>query len=467
MTREPFAHPYIPNSAPDTRRQMLKEIGVDGVEELFEAIPERLRYRERLALPEPLMAEPELRRHVEGILSNNGHCGEYLNFLGAGCWQHFVPAVCDEVIGRSEFLTAYSGSTYPDLGKYQARFEYQSQMAELLDLDVVSDPTYDWASAAGLLLRMASRITGRDEVLVADTLGNERWSVIESLCGPGTLPGNVAIQRVAHDPNTGAMDLDDLRRKVTPSTAAVYFENPSYLGCLEPQGAEISRIAHEAGALSVVGVDPISLGVLEPPPRYGADMVCGDLQPLGVHMSCGGGLAGFMAFPDEERFVSECPLILFGIAETVSGEFAFGEVMAERTSYHLRDQAKDWVGTSTGLMGICAAVYLTALGPVGMREIGETIIQRAHFAARRLGDIEGVQVHLGPAFFKEFVVGFDGTGMSIGEINQGLLERGIFGGKDLSSEFPELGQSALYCVTEIHTREDVDRLADAVREVVS
>lgn len=467
MTREPFVHPYIPNATPDTRRLMLKEIGVDDIGELFEAIPERLRYRDRLALPEPLVAEPELRRHVEGILGNNRHCGEYLSFLGAGCWQHFVPAICDEVIGRSEFLTAYSGSTYPDLGKYQARFEYQSQMAELLDLDVVSDPTYDWASAAGLLLRMASRITGRAEVLVADTLGQERWGVIENLCGPGTLPGNVELRRVAHDPRTGAMDLDELRRSVSSSTAAVYFENPSYLGFLEPHGAEISRIAHEAGALSVVGVDPISLGVLEPPPRYGADMVCGDLQPLGVHMSCGGGLSGFMAFPDEERFVSECPLILFGVAETVGGELAFGEVMAERTSYHLRDQAKDWVGTSTGLMGICAAVYLSALGPVGMREIGETIIQRAHFAARELGAIEGVQVLLGPNFFKEFVVGFDATGMTVEEIDRGLAERGIFGGKNLSHEFPEFGQSALYCVTEIHTRADVDRLVDAVREVVS
>lgn len=467
MKREPFVHPYIPNSAPDTRRIMLKEIGVDDVEELFEAIPERLRYRGRLDLPAPLIAEPELRRHVEGILAENRHCNEYLNFLGAGCWQHFVPAICDEVIGRSEFLTAYSGSTYPDLGKYQARFEYQSQLGELLDLDVVSDPTYDWASAAGLLFRMASRITGRDEVLVADTVGTERWSVIESLCGPPALPGNVVMRPVAHDAATGAMDLDDLRGKLGASTAAVYFENPSYLGFLEPRGTEISQAAHGAGALSLVGVDPISLGVVAPPPRYGADMVCGDIQPLGVHMSAGGGLSGFMAFPDDPRFVDECPLILFGIAETVNDEFAFGEVLADRTSYHSRDQAKDWVGTSTGLMGICAAVYLSALGPSGMREIGETIIQRSHYAARQLGAIEGVQVHLGPGFFKEFVVGFDGTGLSIEEINRGLLERGIFGGKDLSTEFPEFGQAALFCVTEIHTRADLDRLTDAVQEVVS
>jgi glycine dehydrogenase subunit 1 len=244
-------------------------------------------------------------------------------------------------------------------------------------------------------------------------------------------------------------------------------ETPSYLGTIETQVAAIGELAHAAGALLIVGVDPISLGVLEAPGAYGADLVCGDLQPLGNHMNCGGGLSGFMAFPDDERFVSECPLILFGIAETIEpGEYGFGEVMFERTSYAMRDQARDWVGTSTGLMGIAASVYLALLGPHGMRELGETIVQRSHYAADRLSSIPGVAIRFPDAFFKEFVVDFGATGRSVADINAALLDRGIFGGKDLSDESPDLASCALYCVTEVHTADDIDLLRRSLTEVL-
>ncbi|MEO8291726.1 MAG: aminomethyl-transferring glycine dehydrogenase subunit GcvPA [Actinomycetota bacterium] len=466
MTREPFVHPYIPNSAPDTRRQMLLEIGVEDVEELYEEIPERLRFKRRLDLPEALPSEPELRRHVEGLLARNQHCEDYLSFLGGGCWQHSVPAVCDEIMGRSEFISAYSGSTYPDLGKYQARFEFQSQMAELLDMDDVADSTYDWGNAAGQSLRMTCRITGRNQVVLVDTVGPERLAVIRTLCGPPGMPGHIDVELVGHDPLTGFIDLADLERSVSSATAAVYIENPSYLGFVEPNGAQVSSVAHAAGALSVVGVDPISLGVLTPPSRYGADIVCGELQSLGMHLMAGGCQAGFMAFRDEEAFVSECPLILFGIAETIrEGELAFGEILAERTSYGLRDKGRDWVGTSTGLYAIGAGVYLSLMGPQGMREIGETIIQRAHYASDLIEKIDGLRRLFTPGFFKEFVINFDDAGTTVKDVNRGLLDRKIFGGKDLSTELPGLGQSALFSVTEVHAKDDLDRLADALSQV--
>lgn len=445
---------------------MLLEIGVEDVEELYEEIPERLRLARRLDLPEALPSEPELRRHMEELLGRNEHCESYLNFLGGGCWQHSVPAVCDEIMARSEFISAYSGSTYPDLGKYQARFEFQSQMAELLDMDDVADSTYDWANAAGQALRMACRITGRNEVVLVDTVGPERLSVIRTLCGPSNMAGHIDVKLVGHHPVTGLIDLAALERSVSRNTAAVYLENPSYLGCVEPSGAEVSAAAHAAGALSVVGVDPISLGILAPPSRYGADIVVGELQSLGMHLMAGGCQAGFMAFRDEEAFVSECPLILFGIAETIrEGELAFGEILAERTSYGLRDKGRDWVGTSTGLYAIGAGVYLSLMGPQGMREVGETIVQRSHYAADLIDGIEGLRRLFTPGFFKEFVVNFDDAGVGVREVNRSLLDHGIFGGKDLSAEFPELGQSALFSVTEIHTKGDLDRLAEALSEV--
>ena len=218
----------------------------------------------------------------------------------------------------------------------------------------------------------------------------------------------------------------------------------------------------------MVGVDPITLGVLTPPADYGADIVCGDIQPLGMHMQFGGGQAGFIATRDEEAYVMEYPSRLFGIAPTsVPGEYGFGDVAYDRTSFARREKGKEWVGTAAALWGITAGVYLALMGPQGMAEIGEGIMARAHYALLQLGRIDGVWA---PVFrsphFQEFVVNFDGTGKTVAEINGALLTRGIFGGKDLSWEFPELGESALFCVTEVHTKADIDRLVGALEEVV-
>jgi glycine dehydrogenase subunit 1 len=457
-------YPYIPNSVPAVKQRMLSAVGAESVDEFYADVPEELRLTQPLNLPPPLLSEAALKRHVEGILARNRTAGELLSFLGAGCYQHHVPAICDEVNSRGEFLTAYAGEPYDDHGRFQALFEYASMMGELLNMDVVNVPTYDGYQAAATALRMASRITGRREALVCRAISPDKLSKIQDYCQRA-----VAIRLFGVDPRTGQMDQDALRAAISDRTAAVYFENPSYLGVIEGQGEEIACIAHEQGALCVVGADPLSLGVLTPPADYGADIVCGDIQPLGMHMQFGGGQAGFIATRDEERYVLEYPSRLFGIAPTrVPGEYGFGDVAYERTSFARREEGKEWVGTAAALWGITAGVYLALMGPQGMAEIGEGIMMRARYAMLRLAKIPGVRA---PAFrsshFQEFVVDLNGTGRTVAEINQGLLARGILGGKDLSQEFPELGQSALYCVTEVHTREDIDRLAAALKEVVA
>ena len=463
----PFVHPYIPNSAPEVKRQMLDDMGLADVDQILAEIPRDLRLDRLLDLPAPLTSELDLRRHVEGILGRNTSCAENLSFLGGGCWNHFVPAVCDEIVGRGEFLTAYSGGSYSDLGKHQARFEYNSLMAELLDYEVVVEPTYDWGSAAGLAARMAARITGRREVLVPENLGRERLSIMRELCEPEFMERHLPVRPVACDPRTGQMLLDDLRRSLSQATAAVYFENPGYLGHFEPAAAEICDLARASGAISIAGVDPISLGIIASPGSYGADIAVGDLQPLGIHMSCGTGLSGFMAFPDDDRFVAECPSAIYTILETdARGQHAFGELLSGRTSYGQREKAPDWVGTQTGLWAICAGVYLATMGPQGMHEVGETIVRRAHYAARALARIPGVTLPMGDAFFKELPVCLDDTGKSVKDVNRALLERGVFGGRDLSGDYPWLGQSALYCFTEVHTRADIDRLVATLREAL-
>jgi glycine dehydrogenase subunit 1 len=253
---------------------------------------------------------------------------------------------------------------------------------------------------------------------------------------------------------------------MSPDTAGIYFENPSYLGFIEHQGKAISDIVHENGALSLVGADPVSLGVMIPPSNYGADIVCGDIQGLGVHMNFGGGHGGFIASRDEERFVMEYPSRLFGITKTsVEGEYGFGDVAYDRTSFAVREEGKEFVGTHAALWGITAAVYLSLMGPKGMQELGKTIMQRSQYAMKKLAEIKGVKAPLFDSpHFKEFVVSFKDTGMTVEDINKSLLKQGIFGGKDLSREFPELGNSALYCVTEVHTKEEIDRLVQALKD---
>jgi len=457
--KKSFVHPYIPNSVPEVKAKMLKEIGVKNIEELYQDIPEKLRFKGALKLPEALPSEYALKKHMEDILSRNQSCKENISFLGAGCWQHYVPAICDEINQRSEFLTAYAGEPYEDHGRFQALFEYESLMGELLDLDVVNVPTYDWAQAASTTVRMAGRITGRKEILVSDTISVDRLLVIRNYCRP-----MVSIIMVKHHPETGLMDLDDLKSKISSNTAGVYFENPSYLGFIEPQGQKISDIAHENGALSLVGVDPISLGVLIPPSHYGADIVCGDIQCLGGHISFGGGQGGFIATRDEERFVMEFPSRLFGITKTsVEGEYGFGDVAYDRTSFGVREEGKEFVGTHAALWGITAGVYLSLLGPLGIQELGKTIMQRSQYAMKRLSEFKGVKAPLFRSpHFKEFVVDFNGSGKTVQQISKYLLLHNIFGGKDLSQEFPGLGDCALYCVTEVHTKEDIDKLINAL-----
>ena len=332
-------------------------------------------------------------------------------------------------------------------------------MAELLDMDVVNVPTYDWCQAAGTTTRMACRISGRSEILLADTISPERLSAIKNYCKPV-----VKVRPVAHNPRTGLLDLDDLKSKISAATAAVYFENPGYLGFIEIQGQAISDIAHENGAFSLVGVDPISLGVLTPPSGYGADIVCGDVQALGVHMNFGGGMAGFIATRDEEKFVMEYPSRLFGITRTsVEGEYGFGDVAYHRTSFAEREGGKEFVGTHAALWGITAGVYLSLMGPAGMQELGRHIMQKSQYALTVLSEKNGIKA---PRFdaphFKEFVVDFNETGKTVESINGFLRDQGIFGGETLSEDFPEFGHSALYCITEIHTKKDIDALAGAL-----
>jgi len=459
-----WVHRYIPNSAPGVREAMLKEIGVESVEDIYTEIPEGLRYSGKMNIPQHPAPEADVARRVKSLLSKNQSTEDYLSFLGAGCWPHYVPAVCDEIAGRSEFVTAYAGDSPTDLGRFQVIFEYQSMLADLLEMELVSGPVYDGSTACGDAMHMASRATGRSELLVPATASRDRMSAITNYADPW-----LKITQVGYHSDTGLLDLTDLRRKISDKTAAVFLENPSYLGFIEPQSAEIASIAHTSGALLIAFVNPASLGILTPPGLYGADIACAEGQPLGLHMQGGGGGLGILAASSRDRYLELMPSFVVGMSGTSApGERSFAaETVHERLVYIARHRARSFTGSSSWLYGITAAVYMALMGPAGMRRLGEVNMQKANYAIRRL---EGIKTLTVPALkstpFNEFVVNFDKSGRSVEDVNRALFGRGILGGKDLSQELPELGQSSLYCVTEVHTKDDIDRLAREMEEVI-
>lgn len=469
MSKE-FVHPYLPNSVPEIKKAMLEEIGVKSAEEIYgSVIPDDLLYKERLELPEPIVSEYELKRHVMGILDRNVTTEEYVSFLGAGCYRHQVPAICDELNSRGEFLTAYCGDTYSDHGKMQTIFEYTSMLGELLDTEVVSYTTYDAGQAVVSAMRTALRIqaaqgTPKNILLVPATMNPEILCQAKQYCR------NVAeIKAVDYDRKTGLMDLSDLEEKLkSGKVGAVFYENPSYLGFLETQAETIAQLAHRYGALCIAQPEVASLGVMESPASLGADILCGDIQPLGMHIQFGGGQAGFIACQQKVEYVEQFPTYMYGICKTdKEGVYGWGRAMNYRSSHGSRENANEYFGTETGLWGITAGIYLASMGPKGMYELGETILQNTRYAIHELSKIEGVRANLfGGANFQEFVVNFDETGKTVEEINKALLDYHIFGGKDLSKDFPQFSQSALYCVSELTTEQEIRQLTDALTKIV-
>jgi glycine dehydrogenase subunit 1 len=456
-------HPYIPNSNPEIKQELMREVGVKSIEELYADIPDRYLLKKPLNLPEA-MSEFEVKRHVEALLSKNKTCEDMPIFLGAGCWPHYVPAVVKEVVQRSEFLTSYT-PYQPEIsqGMLQVLFEYQSMICELTAMDVANCSMYDWASAVGEAARMASRVTRRNEILVPRIMHPERRATLKTY----TEPADISIKEVAYNLETGQIDLGDLESKISNKTAAVYIENPSYLGFVEEHVDEISGLAHKHGSLFIVGVDPTSLGILKPPGEYGADIVVGEAQPLGNPMNFGGPLLGIFACRDDLNLVRQMPGRIIGLTTTTNGDKqGFCMVLQTREQHIRREKATSNICSNEALCAVTSAVYMALLGPQGLRELGETIMYKANYAMRLLSSIKGVKTPVfKSAHFKEFTVNFDGAGLSVKEVNEKLLKMGVHGGKDISREFPELGQTALYCVTEIHSKEDIELLAKSLERI--
>ncbi len=464
-------HPWLPNSPREIKEEMLKRIGVNDVAELFRDIPDKAYVRNwdnlKIGLGRPL-SEIEVRRFVDERLSRNRVFKNPPPFLGAGAWPHYIPAVVKYIVSRGEFLTAYTPyQAEASYGLMQALFEYQSLMAELLEMEVVNASMYDWGSALAEAILMAMRILRKTgKVLVPSTMNPFHKKVLETY----TWPKDIIIEEVKHDLDKGTMDLEDLKNKLSRGDViAVYIENPSFLGFIEENAKDIGEITHDHKAIYIIGIDPLSLGLLEAPGNLEADIAIGEGQPLGLGLNYGGPYLGIFATRFKMKYVRQMPGRIIGLTTTIDGkQRAFSMILQAREQHIRREKATSNICTNEALCAVAAAVYLALLGKEGIRKLGELIYYRSHYAAYKLSKINGIVApRYNADFFKEFVVDFTNTGLEYGIIHEELLKKGIHGGLYLKPYLPWLGESALYCVTELHTKQDIDLLAKALEEIVS
>uniref|UniRef100_A0A7C4NUH6 Probable glycine dehydrogenase (decarboxylating) subunit 1 n=1 Tax=Staphylothermus marinus TaxID=2280 RepID=A0A7C4NUH6_STAMA len=461
-------HPWIPNSSESVRRKMLEKIGVNDVSELFRDIPIEVRIDRRdwdnldIGLRKPI-SEIVAWRIINEKLSRN-RVYQPLIFLGGGVYPHATPSVVKYIVTRGEFLTAYTPyQAEISQGLMQALFEYQSLIAELLDMDVVNASMYDWGSALAEAFLMSLRVKkGRRKIVLPKTINPFHREVVETY----VKPHSIEITTVNYDPETGLIDIEDLKKKVDRETAAVYVQNPNFFGLIEENAKEIGDIAHDSGALFIVGSDLSSLGLLAPPGELGADIAVGEGQHLGLDLSYGGPYLGVFATKFDMELVKQMPGRLIGLTTDNEGNRAFAMILQAREQHIKREKATSNICTNEALSAIAVAIYLSLLGKRGIIELSRNIYYRSHYAYKLFKE-NGFNVDLFKSdFFKEFPVNFDNVGIKYIDIHEKLLEMGIHGGLYIKPWFVELGETALFAFTEIHSADDIEKLVFSIKEIV-
>jgi glycine dehydrogenase subunit 1 len=446
---------YGPHTNED-RARMLAAIGVESVDDLFADIPPSLRASKlELASPE---SEAELTVRLRGLASRNRV--DLASFLGAGAYRHFTPAVVDQLLLRGEFYTAYT-PYQPEIsqGTLQTIYEYQSLMAELTGLDVVSASHYDGAAATAEAALMSCRATRRERVLVGRGVHPHYRETLCTYFGGASLVAE-EIPLVAQGPAAGTTDLVVLERMLADAdrpVAGVVVANPSFLGLLEPM-AEVGRLAHAAGALFVAVVEPVSLAVLATPGDYGADIASGEGQSLGLPLSYGGPYLGILAC--REALVRGIPGRLVGMTTDVDGRRAFVMTLRAREQDIRRDKASSNICTNQALCALAAAMYLAALGPHGLRDVAALGAARAGELESALAAVGAPRLHPGP-YLNEFAVRVPAAPA----VHARLIERGILAGLPLARVLPDepsLADALLVCATEVTTPDEIAAFAAAL-----
>jgi glycine dehydrogenase subunit 1 len=433
-------HPYVPMTDED-RAAMLAAIGVRSTAELFADVP-RTHFRPALDLP-PAMSELELVQSMRGLAAANRAADALPCFLGAGAYRHFRPALIEPLVMRGEFLTSYT-PYQPEVsqGTLQTIFEFQSMVCDLTGMDVANAGMYDGASALAEACLMACAVTGRRRIAISDRV-HPHWHAVVASYARGR---GIALDVQPH----GAFTLTD-------DHACLAVQQPDFFGRLSTQAASWGEHAHAAGSLFVVAADPFSLGLFRPPSEYGADIVVGEGQSLGIPLSYGGPYVGLFAC--RERFLRQMPGRIVGETSDLDARRGYVLTLQTREQHIRRERATSNICTSQQLVALAAAVYLATMGPGGLRRAAELCYERAHRAAGRIGAIPGFSIEDEEPYFHEFVVR---TPAPVKDINRALIERRIIGGLDISDIFH---RRMLVCVTEMNTNAEVDLLVDALSDI--
>ena len=445
---------YISLSDKD-RKEMMAKIGISSLDELFSTIPKDIMLKRELNVPSP-MTELELIQLFEKITQKNNY-QNYLSFLGAGAYSHVIPYIVDYLSSRGEFISPYT-PYQPEVsqGTLQVIFEFQTLICQLTGMDIANASLYDGASAAAEAVLMAHRLKGKSKVIIAKTLHPHYRRVIQTY----VKNLGVEIEEIKYS-ETGEFDLKDLRKKLDDKTAAVVFQSPNFMGIIEKL-KKISDLAHSVQALSIVVVtEPVSLGILEAPGKLGADIVAGEGQSFGLPLSFGGPYLGFMACCKE--YIRQFPGRIAGQTKDVDGKRGFVLTLSTREQHIRRERATSNICTNQAWCALRATIFLETLGREGLKELAWQNIQKANYALEKLSQIKGIKRKFKGKFFNEFVLEFSG---GFEKIRGFLRKKGIVGGLDLGEYYPELKKCALVCVTEMHKREEIDKLAAILKEGV-
>lgn len=437
----------------DDVRSMLARIGVSSIEDLLAPIPVHHRVDGPLRLP-PALSEPELLAEMRRLAEANRHCGQLVCFLGAGCYDHFIPTVVDVLASRGEFLTAYTPyQPEASQGTLQAFFEFQTMICELTGMEVANASLYEFASSAAEAALMAHNITGRPRVLVSAACHPDLRAVV------GTYLTNQPMRMETIAASGGRTSAQALEAALDEQTAAVIVQSPNFFGVVEDLTA-LADAAHRHGALLIVSIDPIPFMLLRRPGSCGADIVVGEGQSLGNPMSLGGPALGFLA--SRARYTRRMPGRIVGQTRDIAGRRAFCLTLQTREQHIRRARATSNVCTNQGLMALRAAIYMALLGQRGLTEVATQCLRRAHYLAERIAALDGYSLRFDAPFFREFVVR---TEHPVARVLEHCRQLGILAGVPLGQWYPDLDDCFLVAVTEKRTRQEMDRLVEALKSV--
>lgn len=435
-------HRYLPMTEED-KKSMLETIGVKSVDELFSDIPESVQFKGEYKIKK---AKPEtsLMKELTVLAGKNADLRRNTSFLGAGVYDHYMPTIVDHVISRSEFYTAYT-PYQPEIsqGELQAIFEFQTMICELTGMEVANSSMYDGSTALAEAAMLSAGQTKRKKLLVSSAVHPESKEVIK------TYAKGQYIEVVEVPTTDGVTDIEELKNLINDEIAAVVVQYPNFFGRIEPM-KELEEVIHANKAMFVVSSNPLSLGVLTPPGKFGADIVAGDAQPFGIPTAFGGPHCGYFAVTS--KLMRKVPGRLVGQTTDDQGRRGFVLTLQAREQHIRRDKATSNICSNQALNALAASVAMTALGKKGVREIAAANLQKANYAKKAFKDHGFELAYVGPTF-NEFVVKLN---KPVKDINQQLLKKGIIGGYDLGRDYSELANHMLVAVTELRTKEEID-----------